>query len=201
MDAIQLPLYQVRQLDKVRSSPSEDSASFSPIQSVVKVWSLKESPKIGLTCQGEHYFRLSFRKGGRDQAMHSLHQALTSRQWITAPLPPPLSSEGPPKELKAEEAIQVPPEAPVDAGMVPDTEKQQFSTRNAGVGGILRKKAEQAQSNDAALQEAFQDIDALMKQAKEMVDLSKTLSRMTSDQDSDLRQFMMSMGIDNPVTK
>ena len=77
----------------------------------------------------------------------------------------------------------------------------EFSTQHAGVGGILRQKAEKVQNHDQALQVAFQDIDALMRQAKEMVDLSQHLTRLTTDQDDDLRQFMIRMGISNPVTK
>eukprot|EP00012_Vannella_robusta_P004677 CAMPEP_0206207612 /NCGR_PEP_ID=MMETSP0166-20121206/15697_1 /ASSEMBLY_ACC=CAM_ASM_000260 /TAXON_ID=95228 /ORGANISM="Vannella robusta, Strain DIVA3 518/3/11/1/6" /LENGTH=283 /DNA_ID=CAMNT_0053628411 /DNA_START=158 /DNA_END=1012 /DNA_ORIENTATION=- len=149
---------------------------------------MAESPKIGLSCKGGAYYRLSFRKGGRDKVLLSLRKALRSKAW----------------EKRTENKNETP--APVDPSTPVTTQspiqKKEFSTRHAGVGGILRKKTEQTKTTDAQLKEAFKDIDALMLKAKEMVDLSKSLSRMCSDQqNAELRDFMISMGIDNPVTK
>ncbi|CAI5959556.1 unnamed protein product [Closterium sp. NIES-65] len=51
----------------------------------------------------------------------------------------------------------------------------QFSTAMAGVGGILRREAEQKQATDRSLQEAFSDLNALMAKASEMVKLAERM--------------------------
>ncbi|KAJ0975419.1 hypothetical protein J5N97_017384 [Dioscorea zingiberensis] len=84
-----------------------------------------------------------------------------------------------------------------------------------GVSGILRKEQELWESTDKSLQEAFQDLNALMSKAKEMVMLAekmrqKLLSGSSSqlnanDEDTDSKQdiqdWLLSVGIVSPVTK
>lgn len=87
--------------------------------------------------------------------------------------------------------------------------------RMAGVSGILRKEQEMWESTDKSLQDAFQDLNALMSKAKEMVTLAekmrqKLLSGPTQDagpndeemgSKQEMQDWLLSVGIVSPVTK
>lgn len=91
------------------------------------------------------------------------------------------------------------------------------TVRMVGLAGILRKEQEQWESTDKSLQDAFQDLNALMSKAKEMVSLAekmrqKLLSAPSSSQNGsgddeemgskeEMQQWMLSVGIISPVTK
>jgi len=47
--------------------------------------------------------------------------------------------------------------------------EQGFTTSSAGIGGIIRKQKLQIERNEKVAEEALQDLDSLMKKAKEMV--------------------------------
>lgn len=55
----------------------------------------------------------------------------------------------------------------MSAPVVP--QKKEFTTSQAGVGGIIRNVETRTKDTDKALQAAFSDISALMEKAKEMV--------------------------------
>ncbi|KAK6928974.1 Snf8/Vps36 family [Dillenia turbinata] len=91
-------------------------------------------------------------------------------------------------------------------------------TRSAvvGVAGILRKEQEMWESTDKSLQEAFQDLNALMNKAKEMVMLAEKMRQKllsgpstqgsgTNDEEigskQEMQDWMLSVGIASPVTK
>ncbi|XP_024046949.1 vacuolar protein sorting-associated protein 36 isoform X1 [Citrus sinensis] len=90
------------------------------------------------------------------------------------------------------------------------------SVRMVGVGGLLRKEQEMWESTDRSLQEAFQDLNALMNKAKEMVMLAEKMrqkllagssSQSNSANDEELgskeemQDWLLSVGIVSPVTK
>ncbi|XP_009122551.2 LOW QUALITY PROTEIN: vacuolar protein sorting-associated protein 36 [Brassica rapa] len=90
------------------------------------------------------------------------------------------------------------------------------TVRMVGLAGILRKEQEQWESTDKSLQDAFQDLNALMSKAKEMVSLAekmrqKLLSAPSSQNGGgddeemgskeEMQQWMLSVGIISPVTK
>ncbi|KAM5546479.1 vacuolar protein sorting-associated protein 36 [Rosa sericea] len=90
------------------------------------------------------------------------------------------------------------------------------TVRMVGVSGILRKEQEMWETTDKSLQDAFQDLNALMSKAKEMVMLAekmrqKLLSGSTSQagaaEDEELgskqemQDWLLSVGIISPVTK
>ncbi|KAK3228693.1 hypothetical protein Dsin_000574 [Dipteronia sinensis] len=86
------------------------------------------------------------------------------------------------------------------------------SVRMVGVAGILRKEQQLWESTDKSLQDAFQDLNALMNKAKEMVLLAekmrqKLLSTSNStNQDEmgskeEMQDWLLSVGIASPVTK
>ncbi|XP_004306435.1 PREDICTED: vacuolar protein sorting-associated protein 36 [Fragaria vesca subsp. vesca] len=90
------------------------------------------------------------------------------------------------------------------------------TVRMVGVSGILRKEQEMWETTDKSLQDAFQDLNALMSKAKEMVMLAekmrqKLLSSSTSQSSAaedgelgskqDMQDWLLSVGIVSPVTK
>ncbi|XP_039021971.1 vacuolar protein sorting-associated protein 36-like isoform X1 [Hibiscus syriacus] len=90
------------------------------------------------------------------------------------------------------------------------------SVRMVGVAGILRKEQEIWESTDKSLQDAFQDLNALMSKAKEMVMLAEKMRQKllagTSSQTSgtndeemgskeEMQDWLLSVGIISPVTK
>ncbi|PPS14212.1 hypothetical protein GOBAR_AA06377 [Gossypium barbadense] len=90
------------------------------------------------------------------------------------------------------------------------------SVRMVGVAGILRKEQEMWESTDKSLQDAFQDLNALMSKAKEMVMLAEKMRQKllfgtssqtsgTNDEDmgskEEMQDWLLSVGIISPVTK
>ncbi|GAV69594.1 LOW QUALITY PROTEIN: EAP30 domain-containing protein, partial [Cephalotus follicularis] len=90
------------------------------------------------------------------------------------------------------------------------------SVRMVGVAGILRKEQEMWETTDKSLQDAFQDLNALMSKAKEMVMLAEKMrqkllsgsSTQTSSTNEDeigskeeMHDWLLSVGIVSPVTK
>ncbi|GMN59214.1 hypothetical protein TIFTF001_028306 [Ficus carica] len=90
------------------------------------------------------------------------------------------------------------------------------TVRMVGVSGILRKEQEMWESTDKSLQDAFQDLNALMNKAKEMVMLAEkmrqkllsgTNSQTAESNDEEMgskqemQDWLLSVGIVSPVTK
>ncbi|XP_078181953.1 vacuolar protein sorting-associated protein 36-like isoform X1 [Carex rostrata] len=85
-----------------------------------------------------------------------------------------------------------------------------------GVSGILRKEQESWESTDKSLQDAFQDLNALMSKAKEMVQLAEKMRQKllatgsnsqsnSNDEETvskqDMQDWLLIVGIASPVTK
>lgn len=85
-----------------------------------------------------------------------------------------------------------------------------------GLAGILRKEQEMWESTDKTLQDAFQDLNALMSKAREMVMLAEKMrqkllaapnnhSSVASDEEmgskEEMQDWLLSVGIISPVTK
>ncbi|CAI0442302.1 unnamed protein product [Linum tenue] len=89
------------------------------------------------------------------------------------------------------------------------------SVRMVGVAGILRKEQEMWENTDKSLQDAFQDLNALMSKAKEMMTLAEKMrqkllsgsnSQTSSGNDDEMgskemQDWLLSVGIISPVTK
>lgn len=82
--------------------------------------------------------------------------------------------------------------------------------QRSGIGGIEKSILERQKQTDQNISAAFQDLSKLMGMAKEMVNISKVISQKirerqadTSDEDETLKfkTLLMSLGIDDPVTK
>ncbi|KAG6418128.1 hypothetical protein SASPL_120327 [Salvia splendens] len=84
-----------------------------------------------------------------------------------------------------------------------------------GLAGILRKEQEMWESTDKSLQDAFQDLNALMSKAQEMVTLAEKMrSKLLSGSNNqasgaedeemgtkEMQDWLLSVGIVSPVTK
>lgn len=77
-----------------------------------------------------------------------------------------------------------------------------------GLAGLDRRARERAQQQTAMSQDAFSDLDSLVKLAKPMVDLAESLkgrlqshNGALSDEDIKLTELLENVGIYNPVTK
>ncbi|KAG6472164.1 vacuolar protein sorting-associated protein 36-like [Zingiber officinale] len=126
-----------------------------------------------------------------------LLEVLRSRQWE-------VSVEAEKRDLES-----------VSAGTSTTTAAARVRMPVVGVSGILRKEQELWESTDKSLQEAFQDLNALMSKAKEMVQLAEKMrlkllsgpsaqgnpneEEMGSKQD--MQDWLLSVGIASPVTK
>lgn len=82
--------------------------------------------------------------------------------------------------------------------------------QRSGIVGIEKSIQEKQKQTDQNISAAFQDLSKLMGMAKEMVGISKVISQKirerqtdTSDEDETLKfkSLLMSLGIDDPVTK
>ncbi|KAI9018247.1 EAP30/Vps36 family-domain-containing protein [Hyaloraphidium curvatum] len=131
--------------------------------------------------------KLSFRGGGQAAFLDKLRQAMSGRAWEKKlpPTPPaPGSSKSAPLPQK--------PEPP-----------------SAGISGIIRTMDRQQFETTATMDRAFRDLDALMREAGEMVKLaeqiSSKLSRDEANSDSKeaiaFRSYLAELGISNPVTR
>lgn len=78
-----------------------------------------------------------------------------------------------------------------------------------GIVGIERNLQEKQKQTDDSIQLAFQDLNKLMKMAKEMVGLSAMISTKIRERQGDIsedetvrfKSYLMSLGIDDPVTR
>nr|CAD7397246.1 unnamed protein product [Timema poppensis] len=78
-----------------------------------------------------------------------------------------------------------------------------------GIVGIERNIEERHKATDESITVAFQDLSKLMGMAKDMVNLSKTISQkirekqgdITEDETVKFKSYLLSLGIDDPVTR
>lgn len=78
-----------------------------------------------------------------------------------------------------------------------------------GIVGIERSLQEKHKATDESITKAFQDLSKLMTMAKDMVHLSRAISNKIRDRQGDItedetirfKSYLMSMGIDDPVTR
>ncbi|CAD5120265.1 DgyrCDS8834 [Dimorphilus gyrociliatus] len=78
-----------------------------------------------------------------------------------------------------------------------------------GIGGIERSMQKQRAATDKTISAAFQDLDGLIVKAKDMVEISKSISRKIKDQKGEIsedetvrfKSYLLSLGISDPVTR
>merc|ERR1719431_339818 len=122
------------------------------------------------------FVKLSFRSGGQTEFFNHLHKAVTSKAW----------------EMKRT--------------VLARPAKREI---RAGITGIEKKISQKARQDKADISKAFQDLDRLMEMAKPMVALAKSIStqirdrqgEITEDETVQFKSYLLSLGIDDPVTK
>jgi hypothetical protein len=111
------------------------------------------------------HIKLSFRGGGEKIFLERLKGALIQRKWLlyNAPPPPPQ-----PKPTSS------PDPTGVSTGVATPAQ-----TRSPGVGiaGLERRGLEARRNNEVVIGNAFEDLEALMASAKQIVALAETLAR------------------------
>ncbi|KAI6175495.1 Vacuolar protein-sorting-associated protein 36 [Aphelenchoides bicaudatus] len=94
------------------------------------------------------------------------------------------------------------PEVPVN--QAPTSQPQ---LRAVGIARIERQIEQSDQRNKSIINNAFDDINILMSQAKEMVQLSKKITEklrskgLAEDETVQFKSYLLSLGVDDPVTK
>ncbi|KAG5301647.1 vacuolar sorting-associated protein [Histoplasma ohiense] len=106
--------------------------------------------------------KLSFRGGGEKIFHERLRNALVQRKWILHDAPP------------------VPKATPPPASSVPGSDSKVFGQRSlrpaVGIAGLERRDLEARQNNQVVLGSAFEDLEALMASAKEIVALAESFA-------------------------
>lgn len=141
--------------------------------------------------------------GAADALCHRWRDALAQRAWVPPPAAPSpsSSSSSSTSSTSSSSSSASTPARPVN-----------FTTSSAGVSGLIRTRDEQARATDAALAEAFTDLNALMGKAKDLVGLAERFrveaSRqheggdgVTEEESNAFNSYLLSLGIATPVTK
>ncbi|XP_031569918.1 vacuolar protein-sorting-associated protein 36-like [Actinia tenebrosa] len=126
------------------------------------------------------YVRFSFKNGGHSEFYNKLNEQLNKKAWLQSG-------------------------TNVTEGRAPS----KLGPRGVGIVGIERKLEEQSKKRGDDINMAFKDLDALMEKAKEMVALADKVASaleekkgsLTDDETVTFKSYLLSMGIDNPVTR
>ncbi|XP_011499251.1 PREDICTED: vacuolar protein-sorting-associated protein 36 isoform X2 [Ceratosolen solmsi marchali] len=136
-----------------------------------------------------NYIKLSFKEGFDPLFVIHLSDVLTKRLWEMDPCVVPCTSI---QSLDKSTFKSLPPIKP-----------------RTGIIGIERSLQEQQRATDESINVAFQDLKKLMGMAKDMVSITKTISAkirerqgdITEDETVRFKSYLMSLGIDDPVTR
>lgn len=137
---------------------------------------------------GEMFIKLSGRNGIDDAFVQSLNETIAARIWETSSQ----NEQG----------------AAASGTDGKDTPVRRIKLRT-GIVGIERGLQERQKQNDENITLAFQDLSKLMTMAKDMVAISKVISSKIRERHGDIsddetvrfKSYLMSLGIDDPVTR
>ncbi|KJE94748.1 vacuolar protein-sorting-associated protein 36 [Capsaspora owczarzaki ATCC 30864] len=148
--------------------------------------------------------KLSFRSGGSDAVYNALHASIHAEGWLAAP---PI----PPRSTLASGASSSSSVASGSASSSAGTTSLSSGTapRMVGIHGISTKMEQDSKQAEASINDAFQDLNALMDKAKAMVSIAERFtakiaksSNDVSDADSQkFQEYLLSLGIASPVTR
>ncbi|XP_065191065.1 vacuolar protein-sorting-associated protein 36-like [Sycon ciliatum] len=132
-----------------------------------------------------NFVRFSFRKGGQSEFLSGYQQQLSKKLW----------------ELPQIKALPSKP--------VAQARTARGAPARSGIMGIERTMEAKRLETDKTISEAFQDLNALMEKAKQMVSLAESVTRkleekkgsLTDDETTALKSYLLSVGIANPVTR
>ncbi|XP_057666501.1 vacuolar protein-sorting-associated protein 36 [Diorhabda carinulata] len=128
-----------------------------------------------------NFIKLSFRDGYTNNVLSILNEVLQTKQW--EPKLPQIP-------------VQNKPNIPVIKPRL-------------GIVGIERSIQAKQKETDASINMAFQDLNKLMAMAKDMVNISRTISTKIKEKQGDItedetvrfKSYLLSLGIDDPVTR
>ncbi|KXL44702.1 hypothetical protein M433DRAFT_58472 [Acidomyces richmondensis BFW] len=109
--------------------------------------------------------KFSFRAGGVNVFYERLKGALVQRKWLLQSAPPI------PKPINPLLRGDSDPSSPVDA------QPRSVTPRAIGIAGLERRAAELRQDNQAVIGTAFEDLEALMTSAKEVIAMAENFAR------------------------
>lgn len=116
--------------------------------------------------------KFSFREGGAHMFQERLQNALVQRKWLLHSAPPIPKPSGTPQ--------------PVGSLGYPNSEPSPTSApRIVGIAGLEQRGAELRQSNQAVIGTAFEDLEALMTSAKEVINMAEQFAKRSNGNSSD----------------
>ncbi|KAL8775267.1 MAG: hypothetical protein Q9209_000273 [Squamulea sp. 1 TL-2023] len=140
--------------------------SFAPVR--------PESPGPSLDSQapdfdkGANEIKFSFRGGGDKIFYERLKGAMTQRKWLLHNAPPiPKPAQSSPHSGSDGRSSQTPP------------------SKIVGIAGLERRGLELRKNNETVIGSAFEDLEALMASAKEVVALAENFAHKSADHGSD----------------
>ncbi|XP_063922885.1 vacuolar protein-sorting-associated protein 36 [Zophobas morio] len=128
-----------------------------------------------------NFIKLSFREGFNSNVTGILNDCIQRKHWEIFPQP---------------------------TAVEPQKHAPQIKLRT-GIVGIERSLQEKQKAADESISVAFQDLSKLMIMAKDMVQISRTISTKIKERQGDItedetvrfKSYLLSLGIDDPVTR
>ncbi len=153
--------------------------------------------------EGDPATKIDFVHGGRDEFLDQIKYLLQMRDW---------------EKVSAAAATATAGGATPGGGGSEPAADPVFTTRKAGVGGIIRQQEHTRAAQDKLAAEAFSDLQALMSKAREVVGVIERYATVlaaktgggetggkgegkASAADAELQGLLLDMGISNPVTR
>ncbi|TKA31451.1 hypothetical protein B0A50_02298 [Salinomyces thailandicus] len=122
--------------------------------------------------------KLSFRAGGEKQFQDKLKTALTQRKWLLQSAPPVPRPDLSPMQP----SFHASPAEPAQ----PSPSQQ----RMIGIAGLERRGAELRQNNQTVIGTAFEDLEALMTSAKEVIAMADEFAKQSGNDTADARSIL-----------
>ncbi|KAL9129074.1 MAG: hypothetical protein Q9217_002381 [Psora testacea] len=121
--------------------------------------------------------RFSFRAGGEKIFYERLKGAMVQRKWLLQTAPPI------PESVSQAHGLE---DASSSLSPHPPTER----AKSAGIAGLERRGFDIRKKNEAIIGSAFEDLDALMASAKEIIALAESFAKESSNGSSDANQII-----------
>lgn len=131
---------------------------------------------IGVDGDGE-CVKFSFRAGGEKIFHERLKGAMVQRKWLlqnAPPVPDSFSSNAYSTMIGTDSQVRQPPER----------------ARRVGIASLERQGLELRKKNEEVIGSAFEDLDALMASAKEVVALAESFAKKTDEGSADAKQLI-----------
>lgn len=124
--------------------------------------------------------KLSFRGGGEKIFLERLKSCMTQRKWLLQNAPPV------PKPSRA-------PEGSVNSSGTSTPTGERVKT--GGIAGLEQRRMEVRKNNELVIGNAFEDLEALMASAKEIIALAESFARANGTGDSETNEIANALGL------